>query len=505
MECRHHPRCPGCPLLELPYDAQLRQKRDRLKGAFGRYPHLRLPLPEKVHPAQFTEGYRHRLKLPVKVTKDHVAIGLYDAQDRVLDTPDCPVLEPRLRAILAGVLVWMRGRNGIHSVDLRVSSATGEAQLVLACEGGDLYGGAKAVRQLMGDVPGLVSVAVSQADRERKRVLGGAPQIIAGADHIDERIGETRYHLHAGAFFQVDPRNATWIHDRVKAFVGDAKSVLDLYAGVGAYALMLAPGRERVVMVEEVTAAAKSAIAVAPDNVTVVRSRVEDARVHGPFDVAILNPARRGSDPRSLATIAKLAPRLVYVSCGPETLARDLDILAAHGMRVKDVDAVDLFPHTPEVETVVHLVRGPPLLSFNVQGGKARGPWLGKNGPAEWSGAEGRPQRVLALVLHDPGPNGNLPGARFRRIGLVATHALIRIDLEGPLVPALAALSKHGHAVVGRDPRTARFFQEKAGLVRPFVHVERTAKAQAPLHGDLVEALVQLGADATTLARAGVS
>lgn len=502
MECRHHPRCPGCPLLDMPYEAQRAHKRDRLVAAFARYGHLHVKPPAEVAPAAFTEGYRHRLKLPVQISEKHAAIGLYDRDNgRVLDTPDCPVLEPGLREALGKIVEWMAGRRGIHSLDLRRSDLTGELQAVFACDGGDLAGGAKAARALMDEVKGLVSVAVSRADPEHKRVLGAAPRVIAGEEHITEAIGSTKYRIFPGAFFQVDPRNAAWIHDKVRAYVGDAKKVLDLYAGVGAYALMLAEGRERVVAIEEVPAAARAARAMAPPNVEVKQAKVEDALkdAASKFDVVILNPARRGSDPATLKAISRMAPRLVYVSCGPETLARDLDALAAFGMRVADVSAIDLFPHTPEVETVVHLVRGDPLETFNVPGGKAHGPWT-----STWSGAQGRPSRVLALVLGDTGDGGAIPGGRFRRIGMVATHSLIRIDLSGPIVPALAHLARDRHPVAGRDPRTARFFAEKVGLVRPFVHVEVAGKATAPLHGDLVDALIGLGASEQTLKRAGV-
>lgn len=500
MICRHHPTCPGCSLLGTPYEAQLAKKHERLARAFSRYPHLRLPAPAAVAGAAFTEGYRHRLKLPVEVRGDHVSVGLYHpVTGKVLDTPDCPVLEPGLRDALAKVIDWMRGRYGIHSLDLRRSAATGELQVVFACVGGDLHGGPRAARQLMAQIPGLKSVAVSRADPERKRVIGNKPVVVAGEAWIEEAIGDTRYRLHPGAFFQVDPRNAAWIHERVREYVGDAKRVLDLYAGVGAYALMLAPGREKVVAVEEVTEAAKAARAMAPDNVQVLSSKVEEADLHGKFDAVILNPARRGSDPQTLATIAKMAPRMIYVSCGPETLARDLDALAAHGMRVAGVAPVDLFPQTPEVETVVHLERGPALTEWSVRGGKAQGPWAGQ----PWSGAKGKPSRVLALVLGDAGDHGKVPGGRYKRIGTVATHSLIRMDLDGALVPALAWLARNRHAVAGRDPKTRRFFAEKVGLVRPFVHVERSGSAEAPLHGDLVEALIGLGADKGTMARAG--
>lgn len=497
MECRHHPTCPGCPRLDEPYAAQLDAKRERMATAFGRYPHLALPVPDQVQPAAFVESYRHRLKLPVDIRDKRVVVGLYDPRSgRVLDTPDCPVLEPGLREALPPILDWLRGRRGVHAIDLLRSSATGELQLVIACQGGDLHGGPRAARQLVAKVPDLVSVAVSRADPQRKRVMGRGAKVVAGRAAIEEAIGEFRYQLHPGAFFQVDPRNAAWIHERVRDFVGDAARVLDLYAGVGAYALMLAPGRERVVAVEEIPAAAAAARAMAPDNVEVVASKVESAELRGQFDAAVLNPARRGSDPATLAAVARLVPRLVYVSCGPETLARDLDILAAHGLRVTDVDAIDLFPHTSEIETVVRLERGRALTTWQGQ----QSPWTRG---ARSSGARGRPSQVLALVIGATETEGRVPGGRFRRLGVVATHSLVRIQLEGPLVPALAALARRGHPVAGRDARTARFFADKAGLVRPFVHVERAGRHRAPLHGDLVQTLIELGATREIVARCG--
>lgn len=485
MRCRHHPVCPGCPLLDVPYDGQLAAKRDRLDAALRRYPHLGLHAPP-VRPAVRTEAYRHRLKLPVHVGAAHVAVGLYDRRNpgRVLDTPDCPVLVEGLRATLGGVVAWLQGKRGVHSVDLRWSDATHEAQLVLACEGGSLPGGKRGLDALRAAVPAITSVAVSSADPERKRVMGRKPQVVAGSPHLVERIGSTTYRLLPGSFFQADPQNAVRLHERVRHAVGRAATVLDLYAGVGAYALALAPGRRRVLAVEEVPQAAEAARAVAPPNVEVVASRVEDLALAEPFDVAVLNPARRGSDPDTMARLAQLARRVVYVSCGPETLARDLDAAAAHGLRVVSLDAIDLFPQTAEVETVAVLERGEPVHDWPIPGGRATGPWLGRP-----SGALGRPDELVALVIGDPGREGRLPGATFVREAIVATHGLVRIRLQGPPGPALDALRRRGHPPAGEDPRTAGFFAEKAGLLRPFVHVARSGRATAPLHGDLSHAL----------------
>ncbi|MEZ4320413.1 MAG: methyltransferase domain-containing protein [Myxococcota bacterium] len=484
MQCRHHPVCPGCPLAGVPYAEQLERKRDRLRAALAHFPHL--PEPEPIVGSQWTTDYRHRLKLPVHIGKKHVSIGLYSRDGkRVVDTPDCPVLAEGLRDALPGLLAWLAGRRGVHSVDLRMSRATGELQLILACKGGELDGGPRAARALVRDVPAITSVSVSRADPEGKRVMGARPRVIAGPKSLEEAIGHTRYDLLPGAFFQIDPRQADVLHDLVRQAVGDARTALDLYAGVGAYALMLAERCERVVAVEEVPQAAQAAMRRAPRHLTVIEGRVEDTRLDGPFDVVVLNPSRRGSDPASLARVAKLAKRVVYVSCGPETLARDLDILAAHGLRASRIVPIDLFPQTGEVESVVTLDRGPALKNWAK--GRIQGPWHGRA-----SGATGRPDEVLALLLGTVQP-GRFGPARVERIATVATHSFVRLQLEGSLDAALTQLARRGHRIAGKDPKTARFFAEKAGLVRPFLHVARAGTTRAPLHGDLVLALEALG------------
>ncbi|MEZ6017885.1 MAG: hypothetical protein R3F49_22465 [Planctomycetota bacterium] len=503
LDCPHHPSqggaCPGCGLLDLAYAQQLEVKRQRLVAALALYPHLALPPVEPIVAAAHTAAYRHRLKLPVHVEAagGHVRVGLYGAQHEVLDTQDCPVLTEPLRALLKPIVRWLAGRDGVHSIDLRVSQATGQGMVVFACRGGELPGGPRAARALLREVPALATVAVSRADRAGKRVMGSAPRVLAGPPHLEERIGETRYQLHPGAFFQIDPRQAIAIHGLVREMVGAAPRVLDLYAGVGAYGLMLAPGRERVLLVEEVPEAAAAARAVAPSNVEVTPAKVQDVAFEGAWDAAVLNPARRGSDPATLATLARLVPRAVYVSCGPETLARDLDCLAAHGLRAARIVPVDLFPQTPEVEAVVELQRGPALETW--RGGALRGPWRAgvagqSKGATAFSGATGQPREVLVLAVGRTRERGTLEGSHYERLGEVATHSLLRLRVKGRLGRALARLRALGHPIAGEDPRTAPFFAERAGLVRPFVHVESDERTQgAPLHGDLAQALTHLG------------
>lgn len=493
MNCPHHPTCPGCPLADRPYEAQLRAKASRLRRAVARFDHL--PAPGAIVGSAWTEAYRHRLKLPVHHGKD-VQIGLYEETRngrRVLHTPDCPVLADGLREALPPILRWLRGKRSVHSLDLRVSQASGELQAVFACRGGELPGGPRAARALIRDVDGLASVAVSVADKAGKRVMGSRPRVIAGKAAIEEAIGSTRYDLLPGSFFQADPRQAEVLHGLVRGAVGDASSVLDLYSGVGAYGLMLADGR-RVEMVEEVRQAAESARRRAPKNVVVHTSRVEDMRFKGSFDAVVLNPARRGSDPGSLERLAKLGRRLVYVSCGPETLARDLDVLAAHGMRTRSLTPIDLFPQTREVETVAVLERGEVHRTWKVPGGSVQGPV-----PTGVSGARGRPGLIWVLAVgRIAGGRGKV--ARWRPLDEVATHTLLAVESRAPVERVRQELRQRGIHPAGEHERTARFFAEKAGLQRPFVHVAQAGAVRAPLHGDLALALIALGAPRKLLA-----
>ena len=510
MDCRHHPTCPGCPQLHRSAAQQLETKRARLQRALRRYPHVFTKEVRAgidglvVRPAVRTEGYRHRLKLLVRQRGKRVAVGLNDRHGKgVVDTPDCPVLAEPLREALPVIQGWLNGKKGVHSIDLRVSSATGELQLVLACRGGELDGGGRAAKRLVRALPQLVSVAVSTADKAGKRVMGSRPRVITGKQHLIERIGRTQLSIHPGAFFQVDPENADQLHEMVRDAVGGARRVMDLYSGVGAYGRMLAddPGR-RVVAVEEVSPSVRSARTGAPRNFEVIEGRVEDVldrpQLVAGAEVAILNPARRGAVPSVLVAMARRVRRVVYVSCGPEALARDLDVLAAHGMRVTGIDALDLFPHTAEVEAVVHLAQGPVVDAWSIEGGRATHPW-----GARPSGALGRATEVVALVIGDTGEQGRLASGRYRRLGRAAGHSLISMRPAGHPKQLLSELARAGHPVAGRHEATDRFFADKAGLLRPFVHVSKAGSARAPLHGDLVNTLVQLGAGPGVLARAG--
>jgi len=545
LDCPHL-SCPGCPARDLSYAAQLDAKAQRLRAALARYPALREPAPEPIVGSPHVVAYRHRAKLPVVAAGEAVHVGLYAAADRVVvDTPGCPILHPAARAVVDALRAWLAAEGlaapagPVTSIDVRFAAAAGACQVTLACRGGDLPGGARAARRLRRAIPGVATVAVSRSDPRGVRVLGDAPAVLAGPAALAERIGERAYRLTPGAFFQVDPRQAVEVVRRVREAVAGARRFADLYCGVGTHALALAPDADEGLGVDEGPEAIRAARLAAADaglegRVRFVLGRAADvlaggelARLAGPVEAIVLNPARRGSDPRTLEAIARAGARTIaYVSCDPDTLARDLDILRWTGHRPTRISPVDLFPQTFEVETVVALARGdppapPPADVSGPAGALVRAvalpPWESAR-PAPAAGAvflpppstsgvavlEGpAPQVVeaLALVAGRLPAGGQLAGLAFDRVEAFAPGlSLVRLHARADATAgALADLARARHPVLG-DPRGARTAPhavlERAALVRPFFHVAAVSgkgyRARAPLHGDLDLALEKL-------------
>ena len=329
MHCDHHPTCPGCPLLERSYDDQLLAKQERLAQALAQFPHL--PAAPPVRPALHTEAYRHRLKLPLHHGKERVSLGLVDPRTgRVVHTPDCPVLVPALRQALPPLLQWLHGKRSVHSVDLRASAAHQELQLVLACRGGKLPGGKGGARELLRQVPGLVSVAVSEADPHGKRVMGRRPRMVAG-------------------------------HALLREAIGAADRIVDAYCGVGALGLAVAAGigTETVIgcdVVPSAIAAATDAAGALGIRAAYHQGRPEDLDPPGEDDVVLLDPPRKGCSASALRVLGT-ARRLVYVSCGTSSFIRDARRLMDAGYRPVEILPAEMLPYTPHVEWIARFER----------------------------------------------------------------------------------------------------------------------------------------------------
>ncbi len=191
------------------------------------------------------------------------------------------------------------------------------------------------------------------------------PQETLGANHVIEEIEDISFRLQPDTFFQVNVAAARTLLRLIRERLGEQRAaLLDLYCGAGAFTLPLAAHAGHITGIEEHSAAIADAEANAADNdirnVQFIAGRVERALadMDQPFDAAVLDPPRRGCHPKALKSLVRLAPsRIVYVSCHPGTLARDLKQLVAGGYHVASVQPVDLFPQTAHIESVTLLTR----------------------------------------------------------------------------------------------------------------------------------------------------
>jgi 23S rRNA (uracil1939-C5)-methyltransferase len=277
----------------------------------------------------------------------------------VVDLPEDPMLLPALNDALAGLRELLEP-DQIEGVTLRASAAYGYGLAALrpgpAGDPEDLELLAEAWRARR---PSLSGVTV-----ERGR--GRAGGLLSGDATIHDELAGIVYELGPESFFQVNADQAARLIELVLADLEPhpGQQLLDLYAGVGTFALPLAAAGATVVAVEEHPSAVadgeRSAALNEIGGVRFLQAAVERALpgLDGPFDGVVLDPPRRGCHPAVLEELARLGPaRIVYISCHPAILGRDLVPLLRFGYRLERVQPVDLFPQTPHIETVVTLVR----------------------------------------------------------------------------------------------------------------------------------------------------
>ncbi len=381
--CPYFGRCGGCRLQHLAYPAQLafkeRQVRDCLTrlgglgGAFEIRPILAAPE---------TYGYRNKMEFTVTPGPLGPVLGLHEAEryDVVLDIERCRLQSETMNGLLAvfrdeararRLSVWdpATEQGLLRFVTLREGLHTGEAMVNVVAGAPDVETLQPLAERMRARLPATASVVLNVNAKKAAVAVGSEEHQLFGGDHITERLGDVTFQVSANSFFQTNTRQA----ERLFGVVAEAcelegsETVLDLYAGTGAISLLLARRARRVIGVEVASAAVADAVRNARangiDNCTFLDGEVRhvlpalmSSGVRA--DVVVADPPRAGFHPKALAALAALAPaRLVYVSCNPSTLARDLGDLTRQAYRLEWVQPVDMFPQTPHIEAVARLTR----------------------------------------------------------------------------------------------------------------------------------------------------
>lgn len=351
--CPYLPRCGGCPWQHLTYQSQLTAKREIVREQLRRVAGLDLPV-EPVLPSARELGYRRRIKLRV----DGGAVGYYAAATHELvPIEHCLLAEPHVDAAIGAVgELAHRLRAPLRRIELLGRDASATAVVASGeVEGGWESGDEVVCIEWIAEHPQIAGLVLS--GRGWRRSWGEVWIDIDAEPDLSLRV-------HAPAFTQVNPRANLALVETVVGLAAPAAGmrVLDLFAGAGNFSLPLHRRGAEIVAVEQDRQAAADAVANAAGQsgagFRVIRARAERAvadlaRTAARFDLALLDPPRSGAA-ACLTPLMELAPaRIIYVSCDPATLARDLRGLGDR-YRVDVVQPIDMFPHTYHVETVVH-------------------------------------------------------------------------------------------------------------------------------------------------------
>ena len=366
-------KCGGCPLLALPYREQLAKKQARLQELLGGFAPVKAVqgMAEPLH-------YRNKAIASFATQRGKLVCGLYaEGTHRVLPGADCLLQEEILNKTLAAVLDaaracrWTaydedRGTGLLRHTVLR-SSCSGKVLVTLVTPGPDLPGSKNFCTALRKKAPWVVSIVQNINPTRSSAVLGSREKTLYGPGFVLDTLCGTQFAISSRSFYQVNRTQTEVLYKKALelAKLTGRETVIDAYCGIGTIGLCAAPLAKQVIGVERNPAAVKDAAA------NTRRNKIANARfvcadatewmaaaagegLHP--DVVFLDPPRAGSTPECIAAVNKMKPRrVVYVSCDPETLARDVAAFTRLGWRAAKFCPVDLFPQTKHVETVVLL------------------------------------------------------------------------------------------------------------------------------------------------------
>lgn len=380
--CPHAPHCYGCPFVSIPYDQQLERKQTIVQEAFAAFPSLRainIPLPV-ASPKKF--GYRSRVKLAVQGVKGQVRTGLYVPEThQVFDISACPVHPKEVNRIVAflkqaierlHIIPYDEARDTgqLRYIDLRYSFWQRKALLLLVTRHMHFPQVHDLTRQLERRFPFLSGIVHNINDQPGNVIWGKRFRPLRGRDSLLEQIGHVRLSIPVDTFSQVNPPMAKRIYETAVRWsnMTGQEIVLDVYCGIGPIALYCASQTKFVAGIEE----NERAVNVAKENAR--RNGYHNTRFfHGdaaqkieevattlpPIDRIVLNPPRTGLSPEAFSSVIGVnAPKLLYISCSPRTLARDLDRFTDAGYTVGRVQPFDMFPQTDQIETLALIEKG---------------------------------------------------------------------------------------------------------------------------------------------------
>lgn len=387
LPCPHAKKCSGCQLQNLTYEEQLHMKQAKLIGLLGRFGHVNeiIGMDDPTH-------YRNKVQSAFAMRDGKVISGVYQsATGRIVPVDSCMLEDEHATAIVHTIRKLcvpfkikpydMRtGRGFLRHVLVRRGFVSGEIMVVLVTARGDFPSSRSFTNELLRRHPEITTLVWNVNPTDTALLLGSKSEVLFGDGYITDTLCGLNFRISPRSFYQVNPVQTEILYSKAKEFASltGKERVIDAYCGTGTIGLTMARDAKEIIGVEVNRDAVKDAqynatlngitnasfyAADAGELMTALAEGGESA------DVVVTDPPRAGCSPRFLKSLLTLAPeRIVYVSCNPETLARDLFTLKKGGYRVTKIQPVDMFPWTAHVECVVRLTRHKDIKSKSTNG-----------------------------------------------------------------------------------------------------------------------------------------
>lgn len=380
-KCDIYYKCGGCQLQHMDYEKQLEVKRQQVVDAIERIGRQQDVLVRETIGMKNPWNYRNKMQFPIKEYKGEIAVGCYaQGTHDVINTEDC-LIQKEANNQIANVV-----RNAVQQLNIsvydekaksgvlrhvigRVGSFSREVMVVLVTNEEIIPKQEEFIEILKENIPGLVSIVQNINSKDTNVIMGDRTKTLWGKDTIADKLGEFSFDISAKSFFQVNTKQAEVLYNKTLEYarLRNKGIVIDAYCGTGTITLFLAQKAEKVYGIEIVEAAIEDARKNAEfnsmENTEFITGDVIDAMEKLYKEgiepgVIVTDPPRAGCDKAVLETFAKIrTKRIVYVSCNPASLARDIAILAELGYKTKEIQPVDMFCQTSHVECVAIIKR----------------------------------------------------------------------------------------------------------------------------------------------------
>lgn len=382
--CAIYKRCGGCKLQHASYKAQLDFKWDRVKDCVSKIGKLDPSIVKYPLGMEEPWRYRNKVQLPIGLISGEVKIGFFAPRSHdIIDMESCLIQDEIGDKVVKLTREWIEKFNirpynvdgeydekGIvRHIMIRRGFTTNEVMVVLVTNGENLPHKEEFVDLMVKNIPGIKSVIQNINSKKTNVILGLESKTLWGEDTISDYIGDFRFNISPLSFFQVNPIQTEVLYGKALEYANltGNEEVFDAYCGTGTITLFLSQKAKKVYGVEIIPQAIDNAWINAKENkVENVEFFVGESEVVIPdlinkgvkADVVVVDPPRKGCDKKLLDAITNIdAKKIVYVSCDPSTLGRDLKVLEENGYKTLEVQPVDMFPNTAHIENVALLIK----------------------------------------------------------------------------------------------------------------------------------------------------